>query len=99
MTLSSVQVKTKKFSVRYLVAQRSRLGHSQKDSFTYPKIIIFFISNLTLTLFRMEGGWGARTPPPPTPTPATTFPTVTYTNIGIKKNFLTFSFNPFATLV
>ena len=64
MTLSSVQVKTKKFSVRYLVAQRSRLGHSQKDSFTYPKIIIFFISNLTLTLFRMEGGWGARTPPP-----------------------------------
>ena len=74
MTLSSVQVKTKKFSVRYLVAQRSRLGHSQKDSFTYPKIIIFFISNLTLTLFRMEEGWGARTPPPLPPPPLQLFP-------------------------
>ena len=50
-----------------------------------------------LTLFRMErGGWGGggkKAPP-------TSFSSVTSTNIGISpQNFLTFSFNPFATLV
>ena len=46
-----------------------------------------------LTLFRM-GGWGVKKAPP------TSFPPVTSTNVGFgPKNFLTFSFNPFATLV
>ena len=47
---------------------------------------------INLTLFRM-GGWGKKDPP-------TSFSPVTSTNVGISlQNFLTFSFNPFATLV
>ena len=46
----------------------------------------------TLTLFRMGA---PKSPPPPT-----SFSRVTSTNVGFgPKNFLTFSFNPFATLV
>ena len=46
-----------------------------------------------LTLFRM-GGRAKRHPPP------TSFSFVTYINVEISpQNFLTFSFNPFATLV
>ena len=38
--------------------------------------------------------------PPPPPLPRTSFFPVTSTNVGISpQNFLTFSFNPFATLV
>ena len=39
-----------------------------------------------------DGGGGAKSPP------ATSFSSVTYTNVGIK-NFLTFSFKPFPRLV
>ena len=47
--------------------------------------------NRRLTLLRMGGGKKA---------PPTSFSSVTSGNVGISpKNFLTFSFNPFATLV
>ena len=46
---------------------------------------------VVLTLFRMGGGQMALT---------TSFSSVTSVNVGISpQNFLTFSFNPFATLV
>ena len=46
-----------------------------------------------LTLFRMRG-------PKRSPSPPTSFSPVTSTNVGIiPQNFLTFSYNPFATLV
>ena len=47
-----------------------------------------------LTLFKMGGG--TKGPPPP----LISFSFVTSTNIGIsQQNFLTFRFNPFATLL
>ena len=53
------------------------------------------LAPILLTLFRME--WGQKAPPPPSPT---SFSPVTSTNVVTNpKNFLTFSFNPFATLV
>ena len=49
------------------------------------------VATMSSTLFRMGGG--AKRPP-------TSFSPVTPTNVGFgPKNFLTFSFNPFATLV
>ena len=55
------------------------------------------ISNITQPLNpiqdRQEGGEGRKAPP-------TSFSPVTFTNLGITlQNFLTFCFNPFATLV
>ena len=51
---------------------------------------------IMLTLFR-KGRWrggGTKSPPP------TSFSPVTFTNVGLStQNFLTFSFNPFETLV
>ena len=48
-----------------------------------------------LTLFRIGNGVQKAPPPPPT-----NFSPVTSTNVTISpQNFLTFSFNPFATLV
>ena len=50
-----------------------------------------------LTLYRM----GGKKPPPPSPShPLTSFSPVTTKNVGLSpQNFLTFSFNPFATLL
>ena len=54
----------------------------------------FVRNDRALTLFRMGGGGGKKAPPP------TIFSPVTSTNVGVgPQNFLTFSFNPLATLV
>ena len=49
------------------------------------------------------GGGGKNAPPPPPPQkrpPSTSFSSITSANVGINpENFLTFSFNPFATRV
>ena len=57
--------------------------------------MIYFLKHFMKSLFRMgrRGGGGQKGPP-------TSFFPVTSTNVGIGPyNFLTFSFNPFATLV
>ena len=75
-----------------------------KEALRYKKPIFYFLFaifknmsiaktlQVTLTLFRMGGGGKKASP--------TSFSPVTSTNAGIKpQNFLTFSFNPFATVV
>ena len=50
---------------------------------------------IRITLFRMGDGGGRQKAPPPT-----SFSSVTSTKVGVSpQNFLTFSFNPFATVV
>ena len=52
------------------------------------------VSSLCLTILRVQGVGGVKKAPP------NRFSSVTSANIGISlQNFLTFSFNPFATLV
>ena len=49
---------------------------------------------LTKSFIQDEGGWGGQKGPP------SSFSLVTSTNVGIRpQNFLTFSLNPFVTLV
>ena len=63
----------------------------QQNSF----MILISLSIVTLTLFRMGGGRGGGKKAPPT-----SFSPVTSANVGFgSQNFLTFSFNPFTTLV
>ena len=85
---------------KFLECKKSFLRRNKKNFLLLLKglhwtaFLFFFLENesLTLTLFRM-GGEGKKAPP-------TSFSPVTSTNVRFgPQNFLTFSFNPFVTLV
>ena len=76
---------------RRLISNRNEKGESKINKPVYLRLLILEIGK-TLTLFRMGE---AKSPPPPT-----SLSFVSSTNVGFgPKNFLTFNFNPFVTLV
>ena len=80
------------FCENYLLLQMKNIGSIKTHFHTLPfqDCFVFNLITLFLTLFRMGRGGGGQK----------AFSPVTSTNVELSsKNFLTFSFNPFATLV